>query len=124
MSMAVAKKGAELLNRIKAAAASASADDRQLAEYIVIREREPWPLVLSPGTAALLFLRDHYPHAERVTGTREDAILAFAARMTNRSWGDAPTTIRYIGGRLVDGHHRLAAAAFSGVPLAVDIRVV
>jgi hypothetical protein len=50
-------------------------------------------------------------------------IVEFAARMASGDWSGV-SALGFTHGHLLDGQHRLGAAALAGVPLAVTIDVL
>jgi hypothetical protein len=51
------------------------------------------------------------------------SIVEFAARMASGDWSGV-SALGFTHGHLLDGQHRLGAAALAGVPLAVTIDVL
>jgi hypothetical protein len=116
----------DMLAQIQAVAAAASPADLELFDRIVALvasgEHGSVPCVLPPAVAASLFLHGR-DLAARFIGVRPKTIEHFADRMAAGNW-TGTTPISFVHGALLDGQHRLAAAAISGIPLAVTIDVL
>jgi hypothetical protein len=112
------KKQAEMEDKIRAVARSATPEDRAAAQELVRKALGASPsaevLTITPGTAAILYLEHNKQNREWQPSASEE----FSREIANRHWHFTNQGIGFLdSGNVGDGQHRLAAIVLAGIPV-------